>query len=374
MTTHLDLGWLDPGLRGLRRQEAGPGTGLSRAIAARLGVDVVLVRVAFALLALSGGIGVALYLWGSALTPGRDGIRPIDAHLPTFATWSRLAQQATVVGSSLALVMLVSSATPLPWGPGVLLLGILVLARRGKLGGRAPAPGAPAAPAATHPAAESDDHLVARWRSTMEAAAGQDRLAASLPVVDLYSPAPARPQAPRPPAAWGTGAGILGVAVVSSAAAFVLLGSVPAALGSGMVTAGLLTVGYALVTRERRVPRPLLIALVAGMAASGWLSTQAAGELTAPDPGVLTVKAVADSRVIDLTDTDFTDITELRVEAVASDVTVLLPAWPTGGVADHTNVLSEVTLDPAWPSERGRDRLDVDVIVDATLSRVRIEE
>lgn len=370
MTTHLDLGWLDPGLRGLRRQEAGPGTGLSRAIAARLGVDVVLVRVAFALLALSGGIGVALYLWGSALTPGRDGIRPIDAHLPTFATWSRLAQQATVVGSSIALVALVSSATPLPWGPGVLLLGILVLARRGKLGGRTAAPDAPA----EQPVAESDDHLVARWRSTMEAAAGQDRLAASLPVVDLYSPAPARPQAPRPPAAWGTGAGILGVAVVASAAAFVLLGSVPAALGSGMVTAGLLTVGYALVTRERRVPRPLLIALVAGMAASGWLSTQAAGELTASDPGVLTVKTVADSRVIDLTDTDFTDITELRVEAVASDVTVLLPAWPTGGVADHTNVLSEVTLDPAWPSERGRERLDIDVIVDATLSRVRIEE
>ena len=67
MSTELDLGWLDPGLGALQRQESGMGSGLCRAIATRMGIDVVLVRVAFALLALSGGLGVALYAWGTAL-------------------------------------------------------------------------------------------------------------------------------------------------------------------------------------------------------------------------------------------------------------------------------------------------------------------
>ena len=72
------------------------GSGLCAAIAARMGVDVVLVRVAFALLALSGGLGVALYAWGTALTRSPTGVRPMDALLPAFARWTPTAPKVVV--------------------------------------------------------------------------------------------------------------------------------------------------------------------------------------------------------------------------------------------------------------------------------------
>ena len=66
-------------------------------IAERIGVDPVLVRVALIVLILSGGLGIGLYAWGTVLTRGPSGTRPIDSVLPTFTTWSSLAQKAAVV-------------------------------------------------------------------------------------------------------------------------------------------------------------------------------------------------------------------------------------------------------------------------------------
>ena len=98
MAPELDLAWLDPSLRGLTRRDAsGLGSGLCRAIAERIGVDPVLVRVALIVLILSGGLGIGLYAWGTVLTRGPSGTRPIDSVLPTFTTWSSLAQKAAVV-------------------------------------------------------------------------------------------------------------------------------------------------------------------------------------------------------------------------------------------------------------------------------------
>ncbi len=372
MSTELDLGWLDPGLGPLQRQESGMGSGLCRAIATRMGIDVVLVRVAFALLALSGGLGVALYAWGTALTPGASGVRPIHSLLPSFEGWSPTAQKAAVILTSLATVGLVSFVTPLPWGPGVILVALFVLARRGRPGGTwsrtAPAP----APAQSRPVA-SDDDLVAQWRHRMSSAAGSPRGTESLPVVDLYSPEPAvaRPSVPRPKAAWLIGVGILGVAAAAGTVGALVLGSPMLGLGAALIAGGSLTALYAAVTRAKRVPRPLLVGLVLAMVAAGWLAPRAAwpSEAPLPEAAVMTIRTVADERVIDLRAEDLTGIDEVRIEAIASDVTVLLPGPPLSVTSNE--MFSDVSVETGNSTAAP---LDVDVTVDATLSAVTLEE
>lgn len=362
MTTELDLGWIDTRLGGLRRQEPGQGSGLCRAVAARLSVDVVLVRVVVALLALSGGLGIALYLWGTALTQGPTGVRPIDSILPSFVNWGRRAQQATVILSSVGLVAAVSSITPLPWFPGVLVIALLLLARRrqGLVGRNQAWP-----PPATRPqpaGPESDDALVARWRATMNAAAGP----AKLPVVDLYSPEPERrPDAPKARTAWLAGTALLLVSAGAGVGAYLVFGDPVLGLGAGLILAGLLTVVHAVATRTRRVPRPVLVLMVAGAALAGWLSTQAA----TPDipSGTYTVEAVAQERVVDLTAEDLTDVDEIRIEAVLSDLTVILPGPPDDVDTSDVHV-SDLTIAPG-----DGDAFEIPIIVDSTLSSVTLE-
>lgn len=398
MTTELDLGWIDPRLRGITRQEPGPGSGLCRAVGTRLGIDPVLVRVIVALLALSGGLGVALYLWGTALTAGPTGVRPIDSILPTFSGWGRRAQQAAVVVSSIALVVAVSSITPLPWFPGVLLIVILILARRriagGPVGARQWAP--PAAPDRPASAAESDDALIARWRATMGAAAGPARL----PVVDLYGPpepAPL-PAAPRPRTAWLAGTVLVAASTAGGVGASLLLGDPVLGLGAGLILAGLLTVVHALVTRQRRMPRPVLVATVAGAAVAGFLAAQTAGpasaEFSAPG-SVMTIDAAAESRTVDLSDTDFAgvdrltidstlsevtvdlteadlgDVSEIRVDASLSEVILILPGAPSELTTGATH-LSEVTVSPSFPEDAAA--FDVPIVVDSIMSTVSLED
>lgn len=369
MSTELDLGWLDPSLGALQRQESGMGSGLCAAIAARMGVDVVLVRVAFALLALSGGLGAALYAWGTALTRSPAGVRPVDALLPAFARWSPTAQKVVVVLTTLAAVSLVSSISPLPWGPGVLLLALLVLARRGRLGGTPVTP----QPQRTHTSAGavSDGVLVAQWRSRMQSAAG--RAAEGLPVVDLYAPdAPLTPApGPRPKTAWLVGVGILGAMLAAGAVTVVLLGGGPGlSLGAALVTGGALSVLHSAIARSTRVPRPLLGVLVIAMVAGGWLAPRAA-EPSSPPPAeasVLTLKVVGEERVVNLLGrTDLAGIEHIRVETIASDLTIVLPGTPLSVTSNELfSTLSVLThdTDPA---------LDLTVSVDATLSSVTLE-
>ena len=354
------------------------GSGLCAAIAARMGVDVVLVRVAFALLALSGGLGVALYAWGTALTRSPTGVRPMDALLPAFARWTPTAQKAVVILTTLAAVSLVSSVSPLPWGPGVLLLALLVLARRGRLGGTW-SPSATPQPqntrvntsAGANPGAVSDDALVAHWRSQMHSAAG--RAPDGLPVVDLYATEPPRaaPSGPRPKAAWLTGLGIL-VAMLATGAVMVLaLGAGSGlALGAALVAGGSLAVLYAAIARSKRVPRPLLGVLVIAMVAGGWLAPRAAESASPPpaDASVLTLKVVGEERVVDLTGTsDLAGIEHIRVEAIASDLTIVLPGAPLSVTSNE--FLSDVTV----LSDDTDAALDLTVSVDATLADVTLE-
>ncbi|MBB1515425.1 PspC domain-containing protein [Tessaracoccus sp. MC1679] len=375
MSTELDLGWLDPSLGAMQRQESGMGSGLCAAIAARMGVDVVLVRVAFALLALSGGLGVALYAWGTALTRSPTGVRPMDALLPAFARWTPTAQKAVVILTTLAAVSLVSSVSPLPWGPGVLLLALLVLARRGRLGGTW-SPSATPQPQNTRvntsAGAVSDDALVAHWRSQMHSATG--RAHDGLPVVDLYAPEPPRaaPSGPRPKAAWLIGLGILVAMLATGAVTGVLLGAGPGlALGAALVAGGSLAVLYAVVARSKRVPRPLLGVLVIAMVAGGWLAPRAAESAVAPsaDASVLTLTVVGEERVVDLGAENLDGIDEVRIEAIASDVTVLLPG-PLLSLTSN-EMFSDVSVETGNSTAAP---VDFTVRVDATLSAVTLEE
>lgn len=192
----------------------GLGSGLCRAIAERIGVDPVLVRVALIVLILSGGLGIGLYAWGTVLTRGPSGTRPIDS-VPTFTTWSSLAQKAAVVVTVILVMVSIGQVMPLPWAAGVLALVVWAWLRRRK-------PGAvPQAEDAVDDT-EDDELLIGRWRTRMASAArSAAEPARPLPTVDLYSePAPVEGRKPRP--AWLAGLLILGAmgavgAVLSSA-------------------------------------------------------------------------------------------------------------------------------------------------------------
>ena len=361
MAPELDLAWLDPSLRGLTRRDAsGLGSGLCRAIAERIGVDPVLVRVALIVLILSGGLGIGLYAWGTVLTRGPSGTRPIDSVLPTFTTWSSLAQKAAVVVTVILVMVSIVQVMPLPWAAGVLALVVWAWLRRRK-------PGAvPQAEDAVDDT-EDDELLIGRWRTRMASAArSAAEPARPLPTVDLYSePAPVEGHKPRP--AWLAGLLILGAMGAVGAVLSLALGVTPmVSLAAVTIAGGALVLGYALLARGRRLPRLILVAVTVPLAMSGWLATQAAGPLL-PSPDAVTYSVIAGEKTIDLTTIDTTKVDAVEIKAVASDVEVLLP----GPVEDlrTTSRLADVTVD-AWPDDA--KPFDVTLIVDATASNVRL--
>ena len=186
------------------------------------------------------------------------------------------------------------------------------------------------------------------------------------PSLPWHAPAP-----PWPKAAWLIGVGILGVAAAAGTVGALVLGSPMLGLGAALIAGGSLTALYAAVTRTKRVPRPLLVGLVLAMFAAGWLAPRAAwpSEAHVPDAAVMTIRTVADERVIDLRTEDLTGIDEVRIEAIASDVTVLLPGPPLSVTSNV--LLSDVSVDTGTSTAAP---LAFDVTVDATLSAVTLEE
>ena len=367
MSTELDLTWLDPSLGALQRRERGFGTGLCRAIADRLGIDVTLVRVAFVILGLSAGLGLGLYLWGTALTAGPDGRRPAETMFPGFLAWSPIGQKAFVLGSLIAVMALTSWITPLPWFAGVGLLIALVLWRNN----RAPGGAATGATTTALELADNDDELVAAWRSTIASAVGPAR-PSPLPEIDLYSPEPepAPSPAPRPRSGWGIGLAILVLPSVAAAIAYAVFGLGPLhGLGTFTATAAVLTLGYSLMVRRRRVPRTVLALVALTTAGTGWLAVQAAAvpEPT-PYPEVMNIRVVGERTEIDLTAEDLEGIEEIRIQAIASELEVNLPA-PVTNVAVSEPNLGTVT----YGSRSGAAPLDIEVTVDARLSYVELD-
>ena len=97
--------------------------GLCGGVARHWGIDPVLVRVGWALLALSGGIGVILYVAGWLLLPadGRDTAPAEDMFGDTLRKWPREVWVAIVVIACVAGFALFSGITPFGIGPAIVV-------------------------------------------------------------------------------------------------------------------------------------------------------------------------------------------------------------------------------------------------------------
>lgn len=98
-------------------------SGLCSGLAQHWGVDPVLVRVGCALLALSGGIGVVLYLAGWLLIPveGQDKAPVDDFFGATGRRWSKEVWIALVIIACITVFTLFGSISPFGVGPAVIL-------------------------------------------------------------------------------------------------------------------------------------------------------------------------------------------------------------------------------------------------------------
>ena len=369
MSSALDLAWLDPSLGALQRRERGIATGLSKAIADRLGVDVVLVRVAFVVLALCSGLGAALYGWGTLLSVGPDGRRPVDASLPGFATWSPLGQKVFVLITTVVLMAVTAAFTPLPWGAGALMVLAFVITRRSRQQRTTQQPGS-WAPLAVPGEMESDDMLIERWRQDVRRAAGSPN-PQPLPVVDLYSepePEPTVALAPRPRTSWLAGLLILAATIAAAAIARAVAGLTPlTSLAVALAVLGVLLVGYS-VMAQRRTPRIVLVLTALAMAVTGWLAVQVATPAPiAADSTVKVIHVVDQQHRIVLTEADLTGVKVITVRAVAADVTVLLPGVPAEVITnDSPGAVS-------YGSRESATSLPITVDVEAIASSVDLD-
>lgn len=362
MTHDVDRNWLEESIAPLRRGDSsGLGSGLSRAIAAAFGIDVILVRVAFIALTFCAGLGLALYAWGTLLTPGPHGTRPIDSTIAGYASWSRTARLALVLGSSFALVIVVGASTSLPWGLALLAsLGIWWLLRRarGHLAGAEPLPSSPAM---------DENELIDQWRRETAVAVG--RQVAKAPATAEPPIAPARHPSPQPVARTAWMAGLLLIVAAAGVGALCVgaLGmGVAASLAVASIALGAAFLLFTILSPSRRLPRPLLAFLLVPLVACGWLATGGVAAAAPAEEGTRTVRAIATSTTVDLTDMPATGTFE--IVAVASDVTVIVPGVPEGGIAT-TNRLSSVDVprdgSGTWPAR---------LVIDATASSVTVVE
>jgi phage shock protein PspC (stress-responsive transcriptional regulator) len=129
-------------------------TGLCGGVAQHWGIDPVLVRVGWALLSLSGGIGLVLYLAGWLLIPveGSDKARADDLFGASVRRWPKELWITLVVVASLAMFAIFGSLSPFGIGPAVVIAVIWYFGfykgRQSKAdGGPAAAPAADVEPA-----------------------------------------------------------------------------------------------------------------------------------------------------------------------------------------------------------------------------------
>jgi phage shock protein PspC (stress-responsive transcriptional regulator) len=98
-------------------------TGLCGGVAQHWGIDPVLVRIGWALLALSGGIGLVLYLAGWLLIPVEGSDRALVADLfgESVRRWPKELWITLVVVASLAMFAIFGSLSPFGIGPAVVI-------------------------------------------------------------------------------------------------------------------------------------------------------------------------------------------------------------------------------------------------------------
>ena len=166
--------------------------GLCGGVAEHWRVDPVLVRVGWAVLALSGGIGVVLYLAGWLLIPvqGRTTTTAEDLLGERAGRWPKEAQVALVVVACLAVFAVASSITPFGVGPALVIACIWYFGFHRKRQGTSPdgeaADAAPPAPLLSAPVflshpgpATPFTDAADRWRQRIEEHVQQSRAAAT---------------------------------------------------------------------------------------------------------------------------------------------------------------------------------------------------
>lgn len=402
MNQTVDLAVVDPRLRGVRRPaDTGPSSGLCRALAQRFGIDPLVLRIAAIALTFAAGLGLVLYAWGTLLTPRVGGVAPIQNILPAFARWTRTTQLLVVGISTLAIVTLSASTTGLPIGPAVVLLVVFLIVRRrreaaptqwgpwspGAQPGALSAPG-PSASAADGTAERAEPETVEAWRAHIGAYAARPPAAGDpLPIVDLYGSVAGTTATlapvPRPPVTWAGGAVVI-LLGLAGAAAPLLLGLQPVvawSLAGATLALGVSFLLWALLVRSRRLPAAILIAaLVTGAGAAG-ISLQHAGPMSnagaAADTVLTSGQSVtypfmaANDGLVDLRDTPLDVVAEVRIDATASNVRVLLPGAPLA-VQTQEN-LSRIEYQPIPGGQSTPKASSITLVINANLSNVTLE-
>ena len=402
----------------LRREPQGaPLGGVCQGVATRTGVDVSLIRVATVVLALSGGVGAAVYASGWLLIPsaGRGDV-PLARVLPPAQNWDEHTRLAITAVITAAVWLLIGSWTPFGLTPALVIAGVVLIDRHR----RTRATGAPR----TRVVAEGDSSgfssAVSAWQQRLDHVSETGPAVAEGPVsrrpageppppiartsalddtmrpggeAPLTQPAPApvasRSRSPLVPLlilalALAVGAGVrsLPTGLDPRHQLMVALAVSLGVLGTGLVVAGLTG------SRARSVV-PVGVALCLALAALGsglvnshlvWTPSQG-GIGTAESP--ITYSGMQGRFAVSPADAGAT----IHLDARASDVTVVIPESMTA-VIDYSIRYSDFTVADRRVAGFGRDQLTlpattagslptdpgarVTLVVTATMSRVVI--
>ncbi|GAB3820045.1 hypothetical protein GCM10028820_25020 [Tessaracoccus terricola] len=396
MNSVVDLGTLDHRLVGLQRPNGTTLTsGLCRAVAARVGIDPLLVRLAVAALTFAAGLGLVLYAWGTLLTPREGGVAPIRRFVPAFERWSRSTQGLVILISSL-VVVIGSAAQGNVWlFPAVVVVGVFLLMRRRAVrtgtarhwGPQAPHAAAPGQ-GTSAPPPPSTAASIEEWRARLAGyATVRTGPADPLPVVDLYGPGTEQEQEPQAapsqtqtPVSW-LGASLVVLLSGGAAATAFVLGLSPTwlwacVLGTGV--AGVTMLGHALLVRSRRLPVVLLVLALGVGATASWMVTERSEpvELVAAEAGEqdLTYEFIADGNaVVDLSSLTIDDDATITVEANLSNVRIILPAEPIrftqSAEMSQVQIVGPESRDP----DAERPRSSATLVLNAAMSNVVVE-
>lgn len=395
MNSLVDLGTLDHRLVGLQRPNGTTFTsGLCRAVAARVGIDVLLVRLAVVALVFAAGLGLVLYAWATLLTPREGRVAPIRRLVPAFERWPRNTQVLVIGASSLVVVLALASQGNFSLFPAIVVVAVFLLMRRRAIRAGSAHPGTGQHPAAAwHDAAAptapppTTATTIEEWRSRLAAHASiRTGPADPLPVVDLYgpdpdpapgpNPAPAHPQAP---VSWW-GAVLVVLLSGGAASAAFSFGLSPTwlwacVLGTGVAGATMLF--WALLVRSRRLPVVVLVLALGVGATSSWMVTERSepAERVAVETGTqdLTYEFIANTGVVDLSDLDLDDASTITVEANLSSVRVVLPAEPIRFTQDAEMSQVDVVHPSSRTADEERPRSSATLVINAVMSTVEVE-
>lgn len=325
MSELVDLGVVDKRLGGLERP-ASPGvtSGLARALAERLDFDVLLVRIVLVFLTIFTGLGLAIYVWGTLLTPRVGHEPPITRYAPGFAQWNRTTQLLIIGGSSLLIGLL--------WGAGSAGTGIalaiaaivawLLISRRSPQS--KPAAAESAAIQDPVPAPEADETYEA-WQARMRGAVESHPAPTSRP---SSPPSSNPPASPAPRRSWLGGLAVLGVGAVAGLVP-VLLGVLnPLTIASSALGAmGLALVAWSLLRRSRRIPGLVLAVCLVMAATTAVLSLPGAGVQSVTGSPQAPGGSEFDYFNAKDVELDFSGVTDggIEINAVLSEIRITLP-------------------------------------------------